>query len=283
MRQKIIQFVTGTTQQLQESYPATMQQRLVLNQTTGQVFWDYNGKRFKVASGQNPIQVDWLQANVDSAAYIKNKPEIKQPVQADWNQQDTEALSYIRNKPQFSGQEQADWQQTDIIQPVQGDWDETQETSLAYIKNKPLIKDQTQSDWAQVDENNAAYIKNKPNIKEPQNADWLQTDQSKLSYIKNKPQLTTPVQGDWNQQDQGNLSYIKNKPEDFIITDDITDNILRVNSNIPPKYIQIQTAIYPVEAQSLTKDQNSYYINVVRYLAYSNKKTIGGNVKIWLR
>lgn len=73
MRKQIIQFVTGTQGQIQRLCPvATQQQRLILNTTTGQVFWDYAGVRHKVTA-----QIaDWNQQDSDAESYIKNKPVI---------------------------------------------------------------------------------------------------------------------------------------------------------------------------------------------------------------
>lgn len=75
MEQRIIAFVTGTTQQLNTLCPQpTTQQRLILNTQTGQVFWDYNNVRYQVNTTQ--IQGDWDQSDSSSPEYIKNKPEV---------------------------------------------------------------------------------------------------------------------------------------------------------------------------------------------------------------
>lgn len=77
MRKQIIQFVTGTQGQIQRLCPvATQQQRLILNTTTGQVFWDYAGVRHKVTA-----QIaDWNQQDSNAESYIKNKPVIPSDV-----------------------------------------------------------------------------------------------------------------------------------------------------------------------------------------------------------
>lgn len=75
MRQKIIQFVTGTTTEIAQQYPLTGQQRLILNELTGQVFWDYNNKRYKVNTVQKDNQADWAQTDQTKLSYIRNKPQ----------------------------------------------------------------------------------------------------------------------------------------------------------------------------------------------------------------
>lgn len=75
MRQKIIQFVTGTTTEIAQQYPLTGQQRLILNELTGQVFWDYNNKRYKVNTVQKDTQADWAQTDQTKLSYIRNKPQ----------------------------------------------------------------------------------------------------------------------------------------------------------------------------------------------------------------
>lgn len=84
MRQKIIQFVTGTTAQIQQKYPPSQQQRLILVTDTGYIYLDYKGVRYHINKDNSggslqQVQVDWQQTDPTKVTYIKNNP--KGPIQ----------------------------------------------------------------------------------------------------------------------------------------------------------------------------------------------------------
>lgn len=73
MRTSIIQFISGTTGQINQICPSpTSQQRLILDSSAGKLYWDYLGVRYQLTSDQ----ADWSIEDPQESGYIRNKPVI---------------------------------------------------------------------------------------------------------------------------------------------------------------------------------------------------------------
>ena len=196
-------------------------------------------------------------------------------VQSDWNEIDVDSPAYIDNKPDLSiyaTETQIETVSGDIVAlipnpQIQSDWAQTASDSVDFIKNKPEIEEisfcpiiagnnititasgdsavissiasggttYTSGDYIDitnnvisVDTSDVVDIVPGSNVTitvsgssaiisstgEPQvQSDWNVSDSSSKAYIKNKPTIpAAQVQSNWNETNTISKAYIKNKP-----------------------------------------------------------------------
>ena len=210
-----------------------------------------------------PVQADWTEADPDSKAFIKHKPDIPAAqVQSDWNQTLRTAVDFIKNKPKVNN-------------ILSSQIDSMTETSGLFVINASNVGGiivtqgiyQGVADQVWIDCENG-YIKNrkmrsgvwgawvdseyyiKPSTGIPKTdlasavrtslnkadtalqsqvqSDWDETNTNSPAYIKHKPTSFAQEQADWNETDTTAPDYIKNKPtfnSDTFVKNDYTYNL----------------------------------------------------------
>ena len=165
------------------------------------------------------VQSDWLEEDINSPAFILNKPDIPEDidfeqVQSDWLEEDIDSPAYIQNKPEVPDFEYATGEEidtgTDNIKVVAPSGLTDSTYKRIHVGPSPpegneeiWIKDeehqQVQSDWLEEDTESPAYIQNKPDIPdladvdfEQVQSDWLEEDTESPAFIKNKPEIPDP-------------------------------------------------------------------------------------------
>ena len=138
------------------------------------------------------VQSNWAEADVDSDAFIQNKPTITDPVQADWNETNTTDLSFIQNKPSlFSGNYNDLSDRPDI--PDEND---------IYEYTASFITDGTGITIDDDDSGNTITIS--------VTNEFTQAHETKLDGIETGAEVN--VQSNWDEANVGSDAFIQNKP-----------------------------------------------------------------------
>lgn len=212
-----------------------------------------------------PVQVqsDWNESDVDSPAYIANKPDLSiyatetqletvsgdivamipnPQIQSDWSQDDNTQVDYIKNKPEeeaveFEEINLSDYALASAVPSIEGLATVTQVSSVSSVLQNEInnIPTPVQSDWAEDDSEDLSYIKNKPTERQLIPGDNISITASGNNFVISSTG-GEQVNANWNETDPTDPSYIENKPDLSVYA--TIDDVNAVTSLIPEAQVQ---------------------------------------------
>ena len=239
------------------------------------------------ADAQPQVQADWSQTNPESAAFIKNKPNLA-TVATTGSYNDLNGKPNLASVATSGSYDDLSNKPTIPAAQVQSDWGQRNTQAVDYIKNKPVLATVATS---------GSYndLSDKPDIPSQQEqANWTEQDSSKPSYIKNKPNLASvatsgdyndlsnkpsipaaQVQSDWGQSNSSAVDYIKNKPQLASVATSGSYNDLSDKPSIPAAQVQSDWNQSDNTAVDYIKNKPTIPQGVPTYSATEEGKVLG--------
>ena len=226
------------------------------------------------------VQSDWDEDDVDSPAYIDNKPDLSiyatetqletvsgdivamipdPQIQSDWTQTDNTQVDYIKNKPE---EEEVDFEEINLndyalasaIPSIEGLATVAQVSSVSSVLQNEIdnIPEQVNADWNS--NSGKSEILNKPDLSIYATHNEVSgVSGNIINYVNEQiSEIPEQVQSDWAETDSQDLAYIKNKP---------TERQLIPGDNI-----------------SITASGNNFVISAEGEVSLEDLATVSGNI-----